>query len=103
MKNIDIVTAWINNESFYRKSKALSTDGDNLFSYALKIGYTNKQGRKVAIDYTSTGGYMRSMTTSTHVGMAKRKADLIRNPCIEDDTAPVEIPVSVYNPKAFTK
>ena len=103
MTNYDIVTAWINNKSFYRKSKALSTDGDHLFSYALKIGYTNKQGKKVAIDYTATGGYMRSTTTSKHVGLAKDKCDLIRNPCIEDDTAPIEVPVSVYDPKAFTK
>ena len=103
MKNIDIITEWISNRPYSKRHKALSTDGQILFSYGLIIGYTNKQGRKVAIDYTSTGGYMKSQTTSTHVGMAKRKADLIRNPCIEDDSAPIEVPVSVYNPKAFTK
>ena len=103
MKNIDIVTEWISNRSYSKSHKALSTNGHDLFSYGLKIGYTNEQGRKVAIDYTSTGGYMRSMTTSTHVGMAKRQADLIRNPCLEDDNAPIEVPASVYDPKTFTK
>ena len=103
MTNHDIITEWISNRPYSKRHKALSTDGQILFSYGLIIGYTNKQGRKVAIDYTSTGGYMKSQTTSTHVGMAKRKADLIRNPCIEDDSAPIEVPVSVYNPKTFTK
>jgi len=103
MKNIDIITEWISNRPYSKRHKALSTDGANLFSYSLKIGYTNEQGKKVAIDYTSTGGYMRSMTTSQHVGLAKGKCDLIRNPCLEDDTAPIEIPVGVYDPKTFSK
>jgi len=103
MTNYDIVTAWINNKSFSRKHKALSTDGANLFSYALKIGYTNEQGKKVAIDYTSSGGWMRSMTTSQHVGLAKDKCDLIRNPCLNDEEAPIELCPSVYDPKTFTK
>ena len=103
MTNQDIINAWIKNQSFSRKHKALSTDGANLFSYGLKIGYTNELGKKVAIDYTSTGGYMKSMTTSQHVSLAKNKCDLIRNPCIEDSNAPIEVPVDVYDPKTFRK
>ena len=103
MTNYDIITEWINNRVYSKRHKALSTDGANLFSYALKIGYTNEQGKKVAIDYTATGGYMRSTTTSKHVGLAKDKCDLIRNPCIEDDNAPIEVPVEVYDPKTFNK
>ena len=103
MNNKDIVDAWINNKSFFRKSKALSTDGDNLFSYSLPIGYTNKQGKKVVRDYTAMGGNYRSQTTSTHVGIAMGVADLVRNTTVDDESAPIEIPVNVYNPKTFTK
>ena len=103
MNNQDIIDAWITGKSAYRKSKALSTDGDHLFSYSLPIGYTNKHGKKVVWDYTSTGGNYRSQTTSQHVGMAKAKAELVRNTTIDDETVPIEIPVSAYDPKTFTK
>ena len=103
MNNQDIIDAWIASKSAFRKSKALSTDGVHLFSYSLPIGYTNKQGKKVVWDYTATGGNYRSQTTSTHVGLAKTKAELIRNTTIDDEAAPIEIPVSAYDPKTFTK
>ena len=103
MNNYDIAKAWINNKAFQRKSKALSTDGEDLYSYNLLIGYTNKQGNKVVIDYTKSGGDYRSMTTSTHVGLAKDLCSLIRSPILEDNTVPVEIPKEVYDPKTFTK
>lgn len=103
MNNHDIIDAWIANKSIYRKGKALSTDGDHLFSYSTPIGYTNKQGKKVVWDYTATGGNYLSTTTSQHVGMAMAKAELVRNTTIDDEEAPIEIPVSVYDPKTFTK
>ena len=103
MNNYDIAKAWINNKAFQRKNKALSTDGEDLYSYNLLIGYTNAQGLKVTIDYTRTGGDYRSNTTSTHVGLAKQLCSLIRSPILEDNTVPVEIPKGVYDPKTFTK
>jgi hypothetical protein len=103
MNNYDIAKAWANNKAVQRKYKALSTDGDDLYSYALLIGYTNDQGKKVAIDYTRTGGDYRSNTTSTHVGLAKELCSLIRSPILQDKTVPVEVPKDVYDPKTFTK
>jgi len=103
MRNDDIVTQWINNLKCIKKHKALSTDGQNLFSYGLLIGYTNPQGHKVAIDRTRIGGDYRSMTTSTHVGIAKRLCSLIRSPYLSDSTSPIEIPKAVYDAKAITK
>ena len=103
MNNQDIIDAWIASKSAFRKSKALSTDGVHLFSYSLPIGYTNKQGKKVVWDYTSTGGNFRSQTTSQHVGMAKAKAELVRNTLLDDETAPIEIPVEAYDPKPFIR
>ena len=54
-------------------------------------------------DYKAMGGNYRSQTTSTHVGIAMGVADLVRNTTVDDESAPIEIPVSVYNPKTFTK
>ena len=103
MNNKEIAQAWAKGQVFSRRSKALATDGSSLYSYNLVIGYTNAQGKKVAIDYTRSGGDYRSQTTSTHVGLAIGEATLIRNPCIDDDTVAIEIPKAVYDAKAFTK
>jgi len=46
------------------------TDGENLFSYGLKIGET-RGAQKVVFNYTASGEY-RSQTTSTHVRLAER-------------------------------
>lgn len=58
----------------------MSTDGQDLFSYSLKIGYTDpeKAANKTVIDYT--GKNMWSVTTSCHVGLAKRVADQVVQP-----------------------
>ena len=57
---------------------SFSTDGADIYSYALKIGYTDDQGNKVAIDYT--GKHRYSATTSKHVSYAKRVADKVVQP-----------------------
>ena len=46
------------------------TDGQDLFSYGLKIG-TTRGAQKVVFNYTASGEY-RSKTTSTHVRLAER-------------------------------
>lgn len=77
MKNDDIVCSWKQGES--AGYGALHTDGNDLYSYALKIGYT-EDGVKHAIDYTSPGGTFYSVTTSTHVGLAIYYADIVHKP-----------------------
>ena len=57
----------------------LSTDGRSLYSYDLKIGERTLGGIVVA-DFTSPGGHFVSMTTSKHVGLAKRVADTVMLP-----------------------
>ena len=53
------------------KAGALTTDGRNLYSYGLIIGKWYG-GKPFVFDYTTTGGAFYSMTTSQHVGLAKR-------------------------------
>jgi len=43
----------------------------NLYSYGLTIGKWYG-GKPFVFDYTTTGGAFESMTTSQHVGLAKR-------------------------------
>ncbi len=57
----------------------LSTDGRSLWSYDLKIAQKTPEGIVVG-DFTSQGGDYHSMTTSKHVGYAKRIADTIMLP-----------------------
>ena len=52
----------------------LTTDVVNLYSYALVIGKWFG-GQAFIFDYTTTGGAFQSMTTSQHVGLAKRAID----------------------------
>jgi len=77
MRNSDVVRHW----RFDRPASAanLFTDGENLFSYRLKIGFTTPNGTKVALDYTASGEY-HSQTTSCHVGLAKRRCDEVMHP-----------------------
>ena len=53
------------------KAGSLTTDGHNLYSYGLIIGKWYG-GKPFVFDYTTTGGAFYSMTTSQHVGLAKR-------------------------------
>ena len=68
----------LNNASSNHGKGNFYTDGDQLFSYRLLIGITIKD-KKVLFDYSSAGQF-RSMTTSHHVGYAKRAADVIIDP-----------------------
>ena len=71
MTNIEVVRAWDRGRP--GASRHLLTDGKNLYSYDLKIGFTRK-GQKVVKNYTASGIFV-SMTTSQHVSLAKRYAD----------------------------
>ena len=74
--NKEVVEGWKNGKA--RNSKHLHTDGENLFSYKLLIGYTEQGGnlcKKIVKDYTAE--HFISQTTSHHVGIAKGYADKV--------------------------
>ena len=68
MKNKEAVQAFIRGHQ--GQAGRIWTDGDNLFSYGLKIGET-RGAQKVVFNYTVSGEY-RSKTTSVHVRLAER-------------------------------
>jgi hypothetical protein len=55
----------------------MRTNGKILYSYALKIGTTTDNQCKNVLDYTARGLGFYSVTTSIHVGKAKKYADII--------------------------
>lgn len=77
MTNESVANAWKNN--LIASTQNMRTDGASLYSYNLKIGYT-ENGKKVAINHTAAGGSFYSMTTSKHVSYAKRVSDVIETP-----------------------
>lgn len=75
--NKRVIFSWLAKKPF--KTANLSTDGLNLYSYMLCIGDTDKKGNKIVYDYTAKGVFC-SITTSTHVNMAKIYADVCKHP-----------------------
>ena len=77
--NTQVVRAWTAGQS--ASAGNLSTDGTSLWSYRLKIGH-NTGSSAVAADFTAGGGAFHSQTTSCHVGLARRVADVIMHPLV---------------------
>ena len=73
--NKAVVYHWLNNRD--HSSLNMSTDGNDLYSYAMIIGYTNETGEKVLKDRTAKNDWFVSSTTSCHVGLARPYADTI--------------------------
>ena len=73
--NDGVVDAFLNCKS--ANAGRLKTDGQSLFSYDLRIAEHHPQDDGTAItivyDYTSKGGNYVSQTTSSHVGLIKRR------------------------------
>lgn len=77
MRNKDVINAF----AWGKRAAAenLQTDGRSLWSYNLKIAQRTAEGIVVG-DFTAPGGDFYSLTTSKHVGMAKREAHTIMLP-----------------------
>ena len=81
-RNVQVVNAWANSESARNGRHSLHTDGSNLYSYNLLIGFTSENGNKVVLEHRAP--HFVSQTTSCHVGIAARYADA----CIHPKYAP---------------
>jgi len=77
MRNQDVIRSF----AWGKRAAAgnLQTDGRSLWSYDLKIAQRTPEGVVVG-DFTAPGGGFYSVTTSKHVGMAKREAHTIMLP-----------------------
>ena len=94
MTNREVVQAWSKGIDAHSADGNLHTDGVNLYSYRLKIGYTEYvSGSRGVINYTTSCGannfqvagygyFHVTQTTSRHVHIAESVADFVINPVI---------------------
>ena len=82
LRNELVLGKWKDGESAASHNGALHTDGRDLFSYNVRIGYRSHSGACVLGDFTAPGGNFQSMTTSCHVGKARSFADHIMHPTV---------------------
>jgi hypothetical protein len=73
LTNNEVIEAWQRGEraANHRGTLQCYSDG-SLYSYSLHIGQRTPAGVCIVGDYTASGGGFRSVTTSCHVGRAKR-------------------------------
>lgn len=72
--NEQVVEAFLNQRPL--NAGALTTDGQSLFSYNLRIAEHIQQNGgacTLVYDYTARGNAYKSQTTSQHVGMIKQR------------------------------
>ena len=86
MRNELVINAWTRGVAASSHNGALRTDGVNLYSYNLRIGYRAKTGATILADYTSPGGQFYSMTTSSHVGKARHIACHVMHPAVFENS-----------------
>ena len=85
--NENVAINWYRNTASTNYGGSMSTNGKDLYSYNLLIGFTTQQGVKILLDYTAGAGHFQSMTTSTkHISPTRSIADQIMNPSILQNT-----------------
>ena len=73
LKNNKVIEAWQGGKPAANHTGTLKCYSDGtLYSYGLHIGQRTPSGVCIVGDYTAPGGGFKSVTTSCHVGRAKR-------------------------------
>lgn len=80
--NLNVVRAWKEGKNARNHKNTLMTLDGELFSYRLKIGSRTDAGVCVLADFMAATGGFHSMTTSQHVSLAKRSADVVMHPLV---------------------
>tara|TARA_Y100001963_G_C6693898_1_gene406022 strand:+ start:556 stop:858 length:303 start_codon:yes stop_codon:yes gene_type:complete len=87
VRNDEVITEWNRSRVAISHTGSLKSNGGELRSYGLLIGFTTPEGKKVALDYTAPAGHFHSQTTSCHVGQAKRASDVVLSPSVAQGLA----------------
>ena len=83
----NVAINWYRNTASTNHTGTFSTNGRDLYSYNLLIGFTTQQGVKILLDYTAGAGHFQSMTTSTkHISPTRAIADEVMNPSVLQNT-----------------
>ena len=81
--NSGVIGAWSQGSEARNSNGSLRTDGTSLWSYKLLIGERTtfpERDQMVLADYTAASGNFMSQTTSCHIGLARRVANVIMAP-----------------------
>ena len=91
LKNQQVIEAWQHGQraANHRGTLQCYSDG-TLYSYGLHIGQRTPSGVCIVGDYTAPGGGFKSVTTSCHVGRAKR----VQGACVMHPVVWVDSPLS---------
>ena len=85
--NENVAINWYRNTPSTNHGGTMSTNGRDLYSYNLLIGFTTQSGKKILLDYTAGAGHFQSMTTSSkHIPPARAHADEVMNPSVIQNT-----------------
>jgi len=80
--NLNVMRAWREGKNARNHKNTLIASDGELYSYQLKIGQRSDAGACVVADYTAKTDHFKSQTTSCHVNLAKRSADLVMHPLV---------------------
>jgi len=81
--NSNVASCWATGVEVRNGRGTFWTDGKEIYSYCLCIGFTTEKGTKIAIEHAGTKGFV-SMTTSQHVGLASWSAAYVIHPDFQD-------------------
>lgn len=80
--NLNVMQAWREGKNARNHKNTLIVSDGELYSCQVKIGQRSNAGACVVADYTANTGHFKSQTTSYHVNLAKRSADLVMHPLV---------------------
>ena len=84
--NQTVIQEWSEGRSARNHKGTLTTNGIYLYSYTVVIGIRLESGVTIVKDCTAPAGMFHSMTTSQHVGAAKRVANTVMHPRVWEAT-----------------
>jgi hypothetical protein len=81
--NNGVASCWVAGVEARNGRGTLWTDGKEVYSYQLCIGFTTEKGTKIVVEHAGTIGFV-SMTTSRHVGLTSWVAAYTIHPDFQD-------------------
>lgn len=90
---ITVIDKWLAGEKC--RAGQLSTDGENLFSYRIKIGRTKDRGKEL-IDFSEETGTKMYVTTASHIYEIKKR--IFKNIVVDLEKIGIDLDYPIYIP-----
>ncbi len=79
LSNSEVANRWAKGRKGNSGNKNFTTDGETLYSYSKCIGFTDRNGKKIAVNFRGARHGL-TVTTTQHVAIAHLCADELREP-----------------------